>query len=125
MDGLIAATAIVHDLTIATGNDEDFEGFGMATGTIDLRHCDSLKQNVGMGLALVQPLFIQDSRRISVGPARILGHLLSKDYPLFHDPQRHANRLVHRALLFTREGFGGVGVADLAPEPQWRAWFDL
>ena len=43
MDGLIAATAIVHDLTIATHNDEDFEGFGMATGTIDRRHCDSLK----------------------------------------------------------------------------------
>ena len=30
MDGLIAATAIVHDLTIATRNVEDFEGFGMA-----------------------------------------------------------------------------------------------
>ena len=29
MDGLIAATAIVHDLTIATRNVKDFEGFGI------------------------------------------------------------------------------------------------
>lgn len=29
MDGLIAATAIVHDLTIATRNTKDFEGFGI------------------------------------------------------------------------------------------------
>ncbi len=29
MDGLIAATAIVHDLTIATHNTKDFEGFGI------------------------------------------------------------------------------------------------
>ena len=29
MDGLIAATAIVHDLTLATRNTKDFEGFGI------------------------------------------------------------------------------------------------
>ena len=30
MGGLIAATAIAHDLTLATGNTKDFEGFGIA-----------------------------------------------------------------------------------------------
>ncbi len=29
MDGLIAATAIAHDLTLATRNTKDFEGFGL------------------------------------------------------------------------------------------------
>jgi predicted nucleic acid-binding protein len=29
MDGLIAATAIAHDLTLATRNTKDFEGFGI------------------------------------------------------------------------------------------------
>lgn len=29
MDGLIAATAIAHDLTLATRNIKDFEGFGI------------------------------------------------------------------------------------------------
>ncbi|EJC83136.1 putative nucleic acid-binding protein [Rhizobium leguminosarum bv. trifolii WSM2297] len=29
MDGLIAATAIAHDLTLATRNTRDFEGFGI------------------------------------------------------------------------------------------------
>ena len=29
MDGLIAATAIAHDLTLATRNPKDFEGFGL------------------------------------------------------------------------------------------------
>ena len=29
MDGLIAATAIAHDLTLATSNTKDFEGFGI------------------------------------------------------------------------------------------------
>lgn len=29
MDGLIAATAIAHDLTLATRNRKDFEGFGL------------------------------------------------------------------------------------------------
>jgi len=29
MDGLIAATAIAHDLTLATRNSKDFEGFGI------------------------------------------------------------------------------------------------
>ncbi|MDW5317523.1 type II toxin-antitoxin system VapC family toxin [Rhizobium sp. PL01] len=29
MDGLIAATAITHDLTLATRNTKDFEGFGI------------------------------------------------------------------------------------------------
>ena len=30
MDGLVAATAIAHDLTLATRNTKDFEGFGIA-----------------------------------------------------------------------------------------------
>lgn len=30
MDGLIAATAIAHDLTLATRNIKDFEGFGLS-----------------------------------------------------------------------------------------------
>ena len=30
MDGLVAVTAIAHDLTLATGNTKDFEGFGIA-----------------------------------------------------------------------------------------------
>lgn len=30
MGGLIAATAIAHDLTLATRNTKDFEGFGIA-----------------------------------------------------------------------------------------------
>ena len=29
MDGLIAATTIAHDLTLATRNTKDFEGFGI------------------------------------------------------------------------------------------------
>lgn len=29
MDGLIAVTAIAHDLTLATRNTKDFEGFGI------------------------------------------------------------------------------------------------
>lgn len=29
IDGLIAATAIAHDLTLATRNIKDFEGFGI------------------------------------------------------------------------------------------------
>jgi predicted nucleic acid-binding protein len=29
MDGLIAATAFAHDLTLATRNTKDFEGFGI------------------------------------------------------------------------------------------------
>jgi len=33
MDGLIAATAIAHDLTLATRNTRDFEGFGI--GIVD------------------------------------------------------------------------------------------
>jgi predicted nucleic acid-binding protein len=30
MDGLVAATAIAHDLTLARRNTKDFEGFGIA-----------------------------------------------------------------------------------------------
>jgi len=97
----------------------------MAAGPIGLRHGDSLKQDIGIGSALVQPLFVQGSRRISAGPPRLLGHLLGEDYPLLHDSQRYANRFVDGALLLAGKRFGGVGVTDLASESQWRSLFEL